>query len=133
MQEESQIRRLLESMNRHVPSKRSSLADLLKAQDPEYQGRDGVAYRIKRQELEYLASVVDSWDQSKLKLPIIIMTDTSYEAGGAWKIMGRTEVSVVSKIVGREPEFEDQMRLFHPHMVKLRSVLPTATTTMFSP
>jgi uncharacterized protein (UPF0216 family) len=61
------------------------------------------------------------------------MTDTAYESGGAWKVMGRVEVKVVSQIVGREPEFPDQMRLFHPHMVKLRSVLPTATTTMFSP
>ena len=132
MQDETQVRKLLEMMNRHVPSKRASLAELLKAKDAEYQGRDGVHYHIKRNELEYLATIVDPWDQGKLKLPIIIMTDTGDE-GGAWKIMGRTEVNVVSKIVGREPEFQDQMRLFHPHMVKLRSVLPTATTTMFSP
>lgn len=133
MQDESQIRRLLESMNRHVPSKRVSLAELLKAPEAEYQGKDGVRYHIKRKELEYLAGLVDTWDHGRLKLPIIIMTDTSYEAGGAWKVMGRLEVRVVSKIVEREPEFEDQMRLFHPHMVKLRTALPTATTTMFSP
>jgi uncharacterized protein (UPF0216 family) len=132
MQDETQIRKLLEMMNRHVPSKRASLAELLKAQDAGYQGKDGVHYHIKRNELEYLKEIVDPWDQERLRLPIIIMTDTGDEAG-AWKIMGRVEVSVVSKIVGREPEFPDQMRLFHPHMVKLRSVLPTATTTMFSP
>jgi uncharacterized protein (UPF0216 family) len=132
MQDETQIRKLLEMMNRHVPSKRASLAELLKAQDAGYQGKDGVHYHIKRNELEYLKEIVDPWDQERLRLPIIIMTDTGDEAG-AWKIMGRVEVSVVSKIVGREPEFQDQMRLFHPHMVKLRSVLPTATTTMFSP
>ncbi|MDW5562942.1 MAG: DUF61 family protein [Methanomassiliicoccus sp.] len=133
MQDETQIRRLLEMMNRHVPSRRTSLTDLLKAQDPEYQSKDGIHYRIKRNELEYLSTIVDPWDQPKLKLPIIIMTDTGDEAGGAWKILGRVEVKVVSQIVGREPEFPDQMRLFHPHMVKLRTVLPTATTTMFSP
>jgi uncharacterized protein (UPF0216 family) len=80
-----------------------------------------------------LASIVDPADRSKLRLPIIIMTDTGDEGGGSWKVMGRAEVRAVSKIVGREPEFPDQMRLFHPHMVRLRSVLPTATTTMFSP
>lgn len=133
MQDDTQIRKLLEMMNRHVPSRRASLADHLKAEEAEYQGKDGVHYRIKRNELEYLATIVDPWDQGKLKLPIIIMTDTGDEGGGAWKIMGRVEVKVVSQIVGREPEFPDQMRLFHPHMVKLRSVLPTATTTMFSP
>jgi uncharacterized protein (UPF0216 family) len=133
MQDDSQMRRLLEMMNRHVPSKRTSLAELLKAKEAGYQGKDGVNYHIKRGELEYLAAIVDPWDQGKLKLPIIIMTDTSDEGGGAWKVMGRVEVKLVSQIVGREPEFPDQMRLFHPHMVKLRSVLPTATTTMFSP
>jgi uncharacterized protein (UPF0216 family) len=133
MQDESQMQKIMEMMNRHVPSKRTSLAELLKAKEAEYRGKDGVVYHIKRKELEFLASIVDAWDQPKLKLPIIIMTDTSYEAGGAWKIMGRIEVKVVSQIVGREPEFPDQMRLFHPHMVKLRTELPTATTTLFSP
>lgn len=133
MQDDTQMRLLLESMNRHVPPKRTSLAELLKTKEAEYQGRDGIRYRIKRQELDYLATIVDPWDQGKLKLPIIVMTDTAYESGGAWKVMGRVEVKVVSQIVGREPEFPDQMRLFHPHMVKLRSVLPTATTTMFTP
>lgn len=126
------MRKLMEVMNRHVPSKRTSLAELLKAEEAEYQGKDGVHYHIKRKELEYLATLVDPWDQGRLKLPIIIMTDTADE-GGAWKIMGSVEVKVVSQIVGREPEFPDRMRLFHPHMVKLRSVLPTATTTMFMP
>lgn len=123
---------MLEMMNRHVPSKRVSLAEHLKGQEAAYEGKDGVRYHIKRKELEYLASLLEEWEWTKLKLPIIIMTDTAYDRG-AWKIMGKVEVRVVSKIVEREPEYEDNMRLFHPHMVKLRTVLPTATTTLFSP
>jgi len=133
MQDDSQMRKVLETMNRHLPSKRRSLADLLVAEELEYRGKDGISYYIKRSELEYLATIVDPWEQGKLKLPIIIMTDTSDEGGGAWKVMGRIEVKVISQIVGREPEFPDRMRLFHPHMSKLRSVLPTATTMMFVP
>jgi uncharacterized protein (UPF0216 family) len=132
MQEDPQVRKMLEMMNRHVPSKRVSLAEHLKGQEAAYEGKDGVRYHIKRKELEYLASLLEEWEWTKLKLPIIIMTDTAYD-GGAWKIMGKVEVRVVSKIVEREPEYEDNMRLFHPHMVKLRTVLPTATTTLFSP
>jgi len=127
------MRKMLEMMNRHVPSKRTSLEELLKAKEAGYQGKDGINYHIKRKELELLESLVDPSERPKLKLPIIILTDTSYEAGGAWKVLGKVEVKVVSRIVGRDPEFPDQMRLFHPHMVKLRSELPTATTTMFSP
>lgn len=132
MQEDTQVRKMLEMMNRHVPSKRASLADHLKGTDPGYEGKDGVRYHIKRKELEYLATLLDEWEWPKLKLPIIVMTDTADDMG-AWKIMGRMEVKVVSKIVERAPEAEDSMRLFHPHMVKLRSELPTATTMMFSP
>ncbi len=133
MQEDPQIRKMFEIMNRHVPSKRTSLAELLRLKDAGYQGKDGVSYHIKRAELELLAGMLDESERSKLKLPIIIMTDTGYGSGGAWKVMGRVEVKVVSTIVGRDPEFPDQMRLFNPHVGKLRSVLPTATTTLFSP
>jgi len=133
MQEEGQIRKMLEMMNRHIPSKRSSLADLLKQREAGYKGKDGVDYRIKKAELDLLAGMLDDMERNKLKLPIIIMTDTSSDHGGSWKVMGRVEVKVVSALVGREPEFPDQMRLFNPHVGKLRSVLPTATTTMFSP
>jgi len=92
-----------------------------------------VDYRIKKAELDLLAGMLDDMERNKLKLPIIIMTDTSSDHGGSWKVMGRVEVKVVSALVGREPEFPDQMRLFNPHVGKLRSVLPTATTTLFSP
>ena len=133
MQDDYQFRKLMEMMNRHVPTKRISLAELLRSKEAGYQGKDGVNYHIKRKELDLLASLLDPYEREKLKLPIIVMTDTSYEGGGAWKVMGKLEVKVVSKIVGREAEFPDQMRLFHPHMIKLRSELPTATTTMFAP
>lgn len=133
MQEDSQIRKLLEIMNRHVPAKRTSLAEHLRQKEAGYQGRDGISYHIKRAELDLLASMLDELERNKLKLPIIIMTDTGDESGGKWKVMGRVEVKVVSAIVGREPEQADQMRLFNPHVAKLRSVLPTATTTLFSP
>lgn len=133
MQEEGQVRKMLEMMNRHVPSKRSSLAELLRQREAGYKGRDGVDYRIKKAELDLLAGMLDETEWGKLKLPIIVMTDTSSDSGGSWKVMGRVEVKVVSALVGREPESSDQMRLFNPHVGKLRSVLPTATTTLFSP
>ena len=133
MQEDGQLRKMFEIMNRHVPSKRTSLAELRQQAEALYQGKDGVSYRIKKRELDYLAGMLTPEEQERLKLPIVVMTDTSYEAGGAWKVMGKLEVKVVSKIVGREPEFPNEMRLFHPHMVALRSALPTATTTMFAP
>ena len=128
---ENDARRLLASMNRHVPSKRPTLGQLLEMKEPHYVDKDGNWYRIEREEIELIASLLDPWDSDRIKLPIVIMTDVS--EGGAWKVLGKLEVTVVSKVVGRKPEFEDRMRLFHPHVVELTNKLPTAVTIMFSP
>jgi len=128
---EGEMRKLLESMNWHVPAKRVSLGELRRQVEAGYQAKDGRRYHISKEEINLVASLLDPWDQDRIKLPIIVMTDAS--EGGMWKVMGRLEVKVVSQIVGRTPEFEDQMRLFHPHVVELRRRLPTATTIMFSP
>jgi uncharacterized protein (UPF0216 family) len=128
---ENDARRLLASMNRHVPSKRQTLGQLLEMKEPHYVDKDGNRYRIEREEIELIASLLDPWDSDRIKLPIVIMTDVS--EGGAWKVLGKLEVTVVSKVVGRKPEFEDRMRLFHPHVVELTNKLPTAVTIMFSP
>jgi uncharacterized protein (UPF0216 family) len=118
-------------MNRHVPTRRVSLGELRRQEEAGYQAKDGRRYHISKEEIELVASLLEPWDQERIKLPIIIMTDAS--EGGMWKVMGKLEVRVVSQLVGRSPEFEDRMRLFHPHVVELRRRLPTATTTVFSP
>jgi uncharacterized protein (UPF0216 family) len=126
------IEKLIQSMNRHVPAKRSSLEQLLEQEEPNYRGKDGTEYSLKRNELEKIASLLDERERRKLRLPIYISTDTTYP-GGAWKIRGRIEVKVVSNLIKREPEKDDEMRLFFPHVNDLRKILPTATTVLYMP
>jgi len=118
-------------MNQHVPVKRRSLAALLNENDPAYQGKDGHVYHINKAELVFLSQFLDEDERSRLKLPILLMTDTSY-GDGYWKIMGRIEVKVLSKIICREPEKEDEMRIFYPYLKDIRNKLPTATNAIFS-
>lgn len=132
MRDELSLEALLKTMNQHLPAKRASLAELLKQEDPHYVGRDGVSYVVKKEELETIASIIPSYDQGRLKMPIYVYSDTSYP-GGAWKVRGRLEIRVVSSIVGREPEKEDEMMLFLPHLSRLRDVFPTATTVFYMP
>ncbi len=106
---------------------------MLDDKEPSYCGKDGNVYRFDRAELELLSNHLSRFDWPKLKLPIIIMTDTSYDQGGAWRVMGKTETSVVSSLIGKKAEKEDEIRLFHPHLVELRKKLPTATTCMYMP
>lgn len=126
------LEKLIASMNRHLPSSRRRLSDLLSEEEPAYTGRDGITYHLSREELELVASCLEAWERSGLKIPILIMTDTSY-GEGAWRISGRLEVKVVSRLIGKEPDSEEEMRLFYPHLHELRRLLPSTTTVLYLP
>ena len=78
---ERAMQRLFSNMNQHVPVKRRSLKQLLEDPDPSYEGKDGRRYRLDRGELELLSGFLEDDEASRLKLPILIMTDTSYGDG----------------------------------------------------
>ena len=122
---------LFTSMNQHIPVKRRTLEQLLSDPEPSYQARDGRVYRLDRSELLLLFELLGPEERSALKLPILIMTDTAY-GEGYWKVMGRVEVKALSALIGREPEREDEMRVFYPYLKEIRDRLPTTTTTVFS-
>ena len=47
--------------------------------------------------------------------------------------MGRLEVRLISRLINREPEREDEMRIFYPHLLEIRKMLPTTTNSMYMP
>ncbi len=128
---ERAMQRLFTNMNQHVPVKRRSLQQLLDDPDPSYNGKDGRTYRLDRKELTVLSELLEPEERGRLKLPILIMTDTSY-GDGYWKVIGTLEVKVLSRLIGREPEKDDEMRVFYPYLKEIRDKLPTATNTVFS-
>ena len=128
---ERAMQRLFINMNQHVPVKRRSLQQLLDDPDPSYVGKDGRAYKLDRKELAVLSNLLEPEERSRLKLPILIMTDTSY-GDGYWKVIGTLEVKVLSRLIRREPEKEDEMRIFYPYLKEIRDKLPTVTNTVFS-
>jgi len=38
----------------------------------------------------------------------------------------------MSRLIGRQPEREDEMRIFYPYLKDIRDKLPTTTNTVFS-
>lgn len=82
------LEKLVAHMNKHVPSRRRRLSELLPEKDPVYVGRDGTIYHVSRNELEIFVSYTNELERNALMIPILIMTDTSYP-GGASKVMGR--------------------------------------------
>jgi hypothetical protein len=132
MFDDSSFQRFVSSMNTHLPAQKRSLAELLVDKDPSYLGKDGHRYYIERAELEYLASLVPSEDRTKVRLPILVMTDTGGESG-AWKVTGKVEAKLVGKVLGRDLDSEDLVLFYYPHLNELRKKLPTTTSVMFLP
>lgn len=132
MFDESSLQRFIVIMNRHLPTQRRSLNELLQEKDPYYEGKDGHRYKLDRAELEYLDSLLDVFDKGRLRLPILIMTETESETG-AWKVTGKLEAKVIAKVLERELDTEDTVRFYHPHLHELRKKLPTTTTIMYMP
>jgi uncharacterized protein len=132
MFDEGVLQKLLANMNQHLPAQRKPLTELLLDKDPYYIGKDGHRYRLDRKELEYIASLLDLFEQARLRLPILIMTDTTYDSGG-WRVAGKVEAKLISKVLEREMDSEEEIRFFFPHLNELRKKLPTSTTVMFMP
>ena len=132
MEDERVMAKLLQSMNEHIPPKRKSIADMLDEPDPSYEGKDGRRYAVSKDELKRLASFADPWDLGRIKIPLLLMTDTSYGTG-YWKIIGRAETTLISRLINREPEKVDEILIFYPQLNDLRRQFPTTTNAMYMP
>lgn len=126
------LQKYLAIINNHLPASRRFLTDLMGEEEPSYQGKEGNRYRIDKREVLLLASVLDPLDKVRLRLPILVMTDTASDSG-AWKVTGKVEARAIAKVLEREMDSEDEVRFFFPHLNELRQKLPTATTVMFVP
>ncbi len=132
MFDEPTLKRMLGMMNRHLPEARRSLVELEQEEDPHYLSKDGHRYRIDRSEIVLISSFVDRYEKGRVRLPILIMTDTASESG-AWKVEGKIETKVIAAVLDMEPEAEDRIRFYYPHLNDLRRRLPTSTTVMYMP
>ena len=132
MYSDKALEKLFQTMNSHVPSQRPSLETMLAMDDPVYCGKDGRTYHVDRAELEQLSKHLDKWDWQRLKIPVLLMTDTNYE-NGMWKVIGKAEVSLMSKFLCREPEKQDEMLIFYPQLLEIRKAFPTAVNVLYMP
>jgi uncharacterized protein (UPF0216 family) len=126
------VEHLLAGMNDHAPAARRSLSEIIDSGDRTFRTRNGHVCEITRDEIDKLCGVCTELEKVTLRLPISIMTDTSF-ADSVWKVEGRAEVSVVSKLLLKRPVRENLMHLYHPHLRELTKMLPNATIVLFVP
>ena len=126
------IENIIRDMNRHIPVARKTLLEHLESGEDAYLTKDGQRCSMDRKEMELLAGKCTEIEKMRLRIPIFVSTDTSYEAG-AWKVEGRTEVAVVSKLLNKRAYKEDYLRLYYPDLKDLRKMLPSVISIVFVP
>ena len=126
------VTKILAGMNSSAPAGKVSLLDLADSDDPSFRTRSGSIIEIDRAEVDLLMSVCTEMEKIRLKLPITMVTDTSGEMS-AWRIDGRTEASVISRILGKPLLREDSVRIYYPDYQILREKLPSSIVTMYLP
>lgn len=122
---ENLLKKQVMSLNRHIPRKRKTLADLLEEDRPHVLGADGGRHRFKSSELKKIAGLIQPSEYKNLKLPIYIEIDTT----GA-RIAGRLETEIVCKILELDP-CKIEVFIYKPEIMALRGEFPTVTQYMF--
>ncbi|MCZ3366327.1 MULTISPECIES: DUF61 family protein [Methanobacterium] len=115
------------SLNRHLPRRRKTLAELLKEERPHVLGADGTRHRFKNAELKEIASMIDKEDYKKLKLPIYIEIESL--TSGA-RIAGDMESTIICKILNIDP-CKRELFIYRPQIKELRIKFPTTTQYIF--
>ncbi|MGB9979689.1 DUF61 family protein [Methanobacterium sp.] len=122
------LKKQVVSLNKHLPRRRKTLAELLKEERPHVMGADGTRHRFKKVELEKIAGIIDQEDYKRLKLPIYIEIE-SMTSGAV--IRGPLEAKIVCKILEIESECKNEIFIYRPQIKKLRIEFPTTTQYIF--
>jgi uncharacterized protein (UPF0216 family) len=123
---------LLSGINDHAPVARRSLAEYMDSDDLTFRTRSGHVCEITRSEIDMLCKTCTEREKVALRLPIMVTTDVSVSQG-AWKVEGRTEVAVVSKLLSKKPLRDDLILFYHPHLRELQRMLPKSVIVLFVP
>ena len=126
------VTKMLAGMNSSAPAGKVSLLDLAESDEPSFRTRSGSTIEIDRSEIDLLMSVCTEMEKIRLKLPITMVTDTSGEMS-TWRIDGKTEAAVISRILGKPLIKEDSVRIYYPDYQILREKLPSSIVTMYLP
>ena len=126
------VTKMIAGLNSSVPAAKVPLLDLAESDTPSYRTRSGDIVDIDRSEIDLLMNICDEMEKIRLRLPITMVTDTSGEMS-IWRIDGRTEAAVISRILGKPLLKEDSVRIYYPDYQTLREKLPTSISTLYLP
>lgn len=127
------LRGELRIVNTGLPQSQKRLSNLLDEKYPHVVCNDGSTHFFKRNELEYLASMLDTDEQKALPLPMLIELGAN-QAEAAVICEGQVEEKVISKALNMPVTCEERrIRIYKPQLALLRRRFKTTTVYVFSP
>jgi uncharacterized protein (UPF0216 family) len=127
------LRGELRVVNIGLPQNQKRLSNLLNEKYPYVECNDGSTHFFKKNELEYLASMIDSDEQEALPLPMLIELGAN-QAEAAVICAGKVEEKVLSKVLNMRVTCEEsRIRIYKPQLALLRRRFKTTTVYVFSP
>jgi len=124
------LAKMIEAMNRHMPTKRRTLKDMLEDEDPSIKAKDGNEYIIEKRELEFIAENVDEIDWNRFNIPILL--EMNYLNGETVIfIRDKLHQQFLKKVFGFDRVVKDSLMIYPYEMQKIRKKLRTASQVIF--
>lgn len=126
------VESIMKDLNSNLATSKPLLAEMIDGGDRTYKVRDGSTVTIPEEQLQRLWDACEDSEKLRLRLPIYVSTNISGE-GSAWKVDGRAEAAVIARMLGKRMYREDSVRLYHPDLKRLRSLIPDCIMITFTP
>uniref|UniRef100_A0A7C3VKR5 UPF0216 protein ENR21_06525 n=1 Tax=Archaeoglobus fulgidus TaxID=2234 RepID=A0A7C3VKR5_ARCFL len=128
--DEKTLAKMIEAVNRHMPQKTKSLAEMLKEKDPTIKAKDGNEYYIEKRELEFIAKYVDELDWERFRIPIILEMN---DIGGERVIYVRDKLHAefIKRAFGFDRILNGVLTLYMYELPEIRRKLRTASQIIF--
>jgi len=126
--DESTLARMVDAVNKHLPKRSKTLAELLNERYPTITARDGNEYLIEKKELEFISRYVD--DPEDFKIPIIL---EMCDVGGSTLVYVRDKrhAEFIKRAFGFDRFVNDVLVLHLHEMSPIRGKLRTASQVFF--
>ena len=122
----------LRLVNTGLPQTQKRLADLLSEEHPCVVCNDGNTHFFKKNELEYLANMLDTDERRTLLLPML--TELGANRGEAAKMCDtNVEAKIVSRVLSMPVTCEKgRIKIYGPQLALIRKKFKTTTVYIFS-
>ena len=122
---------IMQDLNSNLAAGKKPLTAMVDG-DRTYSIRDGSTIDVSPEQLQTIWDVCDDSERIRLRLPIYIGTDVSGETS-AWKVEGEVEAAVIAKLLGKKIHRDGYLRLYHPDLKQLKTMIPDCFLMVFTP